>query len=238
MTLRSRLAARLGVASTLGWITLAWGCATLTIASRPRLAARLGVVSTLGWITLAWGCATLTIASQPPGAQVYLIHRSDGATPKSQRLGATPLRVPEELLSAVVSDATTLRLEREGFASAEIAPEGLTNGDHRLFVVLPTLAATGTPDAANRIARLTLAAQRQLWQGQYDQALATTRELQKASGKIIPAMEIAASAHFLKGDYDASHAAWLSVLELQPTHAGARKMMREASRRREAAPSP
>ena len=159
------------------------------------------------------GCGTVSIRSSPKGADILLMQPGKG---EPKPIGKTPY---ENTLSALGNAANSgpivIQIKKEGFITQNLYVPN-ASGSRLEFDTSLQPIGPGNYIEINKIIKLTLLAERQIMQKQYDDALKSADAIKLINDNIAAAWEIEGAAYFVKGDLVKSKIAWIRSLNIDP----------------------
>ena len=171
---------------------------------------------------LLTACSTVTIKSTPRDAEIYLIKSGQE---RGNRIGKTPFFASlGEIASRAGDGPVILELRKSGYMAKDFVIPNVSASVLKIETNLTPLAE-GVQDV-NRIVRLTMAAERQILNKDFESALATAKQLHEISETIASAYAIEGAVQFLKGEFEKSRFSYERTVALDPDNIDAVNMMR------------
>jgi hypothetical protein len=168
-------------------------------------------------------CGTVSIRSNPKDAEITLIQPGKG---DGKPLGKTPYEASlSELGNAANSGPIVLQLKKEGYISQYLFVPNASGSKLEFDTNLKPVSPGSYADV-NKIIKLTLGAERQIMQKQYDEAIKSAAAIKAVNENIAVAWDIEGAAYFVKNDLAKAKIAWMRSMEIDPDNPDTARMLK------------
>lgn len=190
---------------------------------------RIGLLPPSVLFALCVSCqsATLVLRTEPPEAEVRVRNANSGAT---RLIGKTPLTLDGTQLDDILSAGPALiELAKPSFRKTNVVIGGIS-GRQEVQVQLQNGSVEETR-AINQIIQAVLEAERAIIENRLDEALRLAARIRDLNPNIAASYALEGSVRFIQGDFPGSKAAWMRVVDIEPSDLLATNTLAEIEKR-------
>ena len=173
-------------------------------------------------------CGTVSVRSNPKEAEVILMQPGKL---DPMLLGKTPYSASmSDLGNAANSGPIVLEIRKEGYISQFLYIPNASGARIEFDTGLKPINPGSYADV-NKIIKITLQAERQIMQKQFDEAIKSAAAIKAMNENITAAWEIEGAAYFVKGELTKARVAWMRSLEIDPDNPDTVRMLKELQKK-------